>query len=870
MVQATVYQDPATGVTGIIYIDPETGIEQVRTTSGGSPRAGAIREDIAAGRLTVVDTVEVGGRDVSTLLQGGTSATRKVVQVTGAPFMEVQRELITPEGVRRPATAQEVTAIRTARFRPIVGEVMPAPPPVSRLPPAFTPISAEDLSFTPAPREDIERSLKARREVIEAGAIDVSVTPSISARGLTEAGFIQPTKALPQEVREFFVGGPPTEFKGGVTPSQIPQAAREALGGAIAGIILSPISLIETGVSLVSRPVETVSAIPSGIAESFKTPAGIGELVGPALLFGAAGRVRAGLAKPIGAPKILEETVEFGQARLRPLPPEGKIAAFRTEFQVTREFLPPPTRGQILGTKLGIGKEPKPQFQLTTGEIRAQFAPVTPTRGAIRGQALIDVAGREPRVVPIKGIRDITLEKPLEVGVSGKQFAFTEASELAGGKKAAVAAGRGRVVEFGRIEEQALTRRFVGFEEEAGVLALGRRVRQTRLGSVEVLEFKEPFTEIIPTGVPKKRIRLEPAKLPARTEEEAIFRGFASFTEKTRPEALVREVPDTGTVLARTKTTFLPVPTRQPIISSLGALGGGLARQIPIRGAKAPKRLPKGIRRRGLEVAETFGQPTLPTELKGGVIGGLSIFRPRVDTRRIGKRGAITPAFRQDFREETLVTPATLPKQTVDLFPKQGLEILPRTLPRTRGITAGRTITGTVTEQLPKSVQEQITAMPPARGIPIIPIIPVPQPPPRRPPIFISRPRAGARRQPRVSYQQIFKSPTQYKPSLFGLEIGATIRGRQPRFVGGGGAVGIRPIILAPRGGGKARPAKRQIPRSQLPRPFQTGTAMGFIKETAVYLGGKGKPSIPQFSLRKPPSGRGGKSRRGGTFGGFL
>ncbi len=97
------------------------------------------------------------------------------------------------------------------------------------------------------------------------------------------------------------------------------------------------------------------------------------------------------------------------------------------------------------------------------------------------------------------------------------------------------------------------------------------------------------------------------------------------------------------------------------------------------------------------------------------------------------------------------------------------------------------------------------------------------------------------------------REPT-FKPSLFGIEIGATIS-KPPKFVGAAGVTGIRPIVIVPS---TSRQPKRINSRSNLPKVMRNKSTMGFINETAVFLGGRQVPKIPTFG----GSGRRGKGRR--------
>lgn len=92
-----------------------------------------------------------------------------------------------------------------------------------------------------------------------------------------------------------------------------------------------------------------------------------------------------------------------------------------------------------------------------------------------------------------------------------------------------------------------------------------------------------------------------------------------------------------------------------------------------------------------------------------------------------------------------------------------------------------------------------------------------------------------------------------FKPSLFGIEIGATIK-KAPKFVGGAGVTGIRPIVIAPSA---PRQPKRINRRSNLPKVMRNKSTMGFVRDTAVFLGGRQIPKIPTF-------GGGGPRRRKG------
>ena len=730
----------------------------------------------------------------------------------------------------------------------------------------------------------------------------------------------------------------------------------EFVGGAVAGTLLLPVTTAEFLGGIITKPVETVGGILPSIKYAFGAPARLGEFVGPALTTYGVSKLTSYLREPVTYPKVREVAIfEKPTTKVGIHPEFEELFIMKGKVSLIREVTPAVTRGQLFLQK-AFPAFVKPKVEYYIGG--AKFAGLGIVAKEPFPQAIMIGKAKIPmpkgmKEIPFMAKREIAWEAPLAVGkLRGIEYGFLEAERI--GK--VVAAGRGKVLQVGKIETPFAIREFETFEEIAGVQKIAAKpvYIQKRMGEFEIIRPKVEFAKLFEVKPARAITPPKPPEVIARPvlpekpvfywEQPAMFKAppvkvitttkpipttvspieYAKYLQETGKlksidvgklgkgvlaetrilggrkiiisEQLAKVSDITKTVAKDIKTgeifTGKELYSRvlahelrhaeQPI--PLLATEAGLravtlhllpeklypAERLALIGEtkpfvimKAPKVIPTEVAPKPVvtfapQVAEAVVKITtvkravgVMPEIKlalGEVVKPISkmfplrikelpipkpifapLFMPPIVKARVvtAERVAQIPKMQQLTAE--IPKTMQLPKALEWQIWKPKIETMPKVIPRvtTRQIQKITPITETLITTLPK-----ITTVPPifAPTIPRLPIAPyLPQVPYGAPPIFRAAYRLPKRAPPKLAY----------KPSLYGMELGARIR-KAPRFVAGG-AFGIRPMVIVPR----ARPS-----RAPVAPPRKRESTFGFLRRTAVFLGGTAKPPIPTANIR--------------------
>jgi hypothetical protein len=607
----------------------------------------------------------------------------------------------------------------------------------------------------------------------------------------------------------------------GYRTEDIGRGVQEFVGGAIAGTLLLPITIPEFAAAAITRPVETVGGILPSIKYAFGAPARLGEFVAPALVTYGVSKLTSYLREPVTYPKVREVAIfEKPTTKVGIHPEFEELFIMKGKVSLIREVTPAVTRGQLFLQK-AFPTVFKPKTELYLGG--AEFAGFGIIAKEPFPQAIIIGKAKIPmpkgmKEIPFMAKREIAWEAPLAVGkLRGIEYGFLEAERI--GK--VVAAGRGKVLQVGKIETPFAIREFETFEEIAGVQKIAAKpvYIQKRMGEFEIIRPKVEFAKLFEVKPTKAIIPPKPPEVIARPvlpekpifywEQPTMFKAPTVKEAIFAPQILAERVPK-------------PVVTFAPQVAETA---------VKIVGVKRPVSVMPEIKLALGEVAKPISK-MFPLEIKTLPISKpifAPLFMPSVTKARVvtAERVAQIPKMQQLTAEipKTMQIPKALEWQIW----KPKIETMPKVIPRvtTQQIPMVTAITAPLITTLPK-----ITTVPPmfAPTIPRMPIVPyLPQVPYGAPPIFKAAYRLPKRAPPKLAY----------KPSLYGLELGARIR-KAPRFVAGG-VIGIRPMVIAPR----ARPS-----RAPIAPPRKRESAFGFLRRTAVFLGGTAKPPIPTANIR--------------------
>jgi len=594
----------------------------------------------------------------------------------------------------------------------------------------------------------------------------------------------------------------------------------EFVGGAVAGTLLLPVTTAEFLGGIITKPVETVGGILPSIKYAFGAPARLGEFVAPALATYGVSKLTSYLREPVTYPKVREVAV-FGKPTKVIVHPEfEELFAIKGKVSLIREVTPAVTRGQLFLQK-AFPAVFKPKTELYLGG--AKFVGVGIAVREPFPQAIIIGKAKIPmpkglKEIPFIAKREIAWEAPLKVGkLRGMEYGFLEAEKI--GK--VVAAGRGKALQLGRIETPFAIKEFEAFKEIAGVQKLKTApvYIQKRMGEFEIIRPKVEFAKLYEVKPAKAIITPKPPEVIARPvlpekpifywEQPAMFKAppvkeaiFApQILAERAPKPVVAFAPQVAEAVVKITTVKRAVGVMPEIKLALGEVAKPISKMFPLIIKELP--IPKAI----------FAPLFVPPILKERV----------VTTERLARVTRVQQIVGE--LPKTVLMPKTLEMQKWMIEPI----LIPKVIPRvtTRQIQKITPITETLITTIPA-----ITTIPPifAPTIPRLPIAPyLPKVPYDVPPIFRTAYKLPKRAPPKLAY----------KPSLYGLELGARIR-KAPRFVAGG-VVGIRPMVIVPR----ARPS-----RAPVAPPRKRESAFGFLRRTAVFLGGTAKPPIPTANIR--------------------
>jgi len=606
----------------------------------------------------------------------------------------------------------------------------------------------------------------------------------------------------------------------GYRAEDVGRGIQEFVGGAVAGTLLLPVTTAEFLGGIITKPVETVGGILPSIKYAFGAPARLGEFVAPALATYGVSKLTSYLREPVTYPKVREVAVFRKPTKVIVHPEFEELFAIKGKVSLIREVTPAVTRGQLFLQK-AFPAFVKPKVEYYIGG--AKFAGLGIVAKEPFPQAIIIGKAKIPmpkglKEIPFMAKREIAWEAPLAVGkLRGMEYGFLESERI--GK--VVAAGRGKVLQVGKIETPFAIREFETFEEIAGVQKIAAKpvYIQKRMGEFEIIRPKVEFAKLFEVKPTKAIIPPKPPEVIARPvlpekpifywEQPTMFKAPTVKEAIFAPQILAERVPK-------------PVVTFAPQVAETA---------VKIVGVKRPVSVMPEIKLALGEVAKPISK-MFPLEIKTLPISKpifAPLFMPSVTKARVvtAERVAQIPKMQQLTAEipKTMQIPKALEWQIW----KPKIETMPKVIPRvtTQQIPMVTAITAPLITTLPK-----ITTVPPmfAPTIPRMPIVPyLPQVPYGAPPIFKAAYRLPKRAPPKLAY----------KPSLYGLELGARIR-KAPRFVAGG-VIGIRPMVIVPR----ARPI-----RAPTAPPRKRESAFGFLRRTAVFLGGTAKPPIPTANIR--------------------
>jgi len=606
----------------------------------------------------------------------------------------------------------------------------------------------------------------------------------------------------------------------------LPSYLRQVLGGAITAVVTLPITAVQFGLGMVTRPVETITEIPKGIGESLKTAGGSGMLLGMLAAPAIYGKGIRYLREPVTYPKVREVAI-FRKPTIVAIHPEfEELFAIKGKIGLVREVTPAVTRGQLFLQK-AFPAFVKPKVEYYIGQ--AKFTGVGIAVKEPFPQAIIIGKAKIPmpkglKEIPFMAKREIAWEAPLAVRkLRGIEYGFLEAERI--GK--VVAAGRGKALQLGRIETPFAIKEIEAFKEFAGVKKIAAKpvYFQRRIGEFEIIRPKVEFAKLYEVKPAKAIIPPKPPEVIARPvlpekpifywEQPTMFKAppvkeaiFApQILAERAPKPVVAFAPQVAEAVVKITTVKRAVGVMPEIKLALGEVAKPISKMFPLKIKELPT--PKPIFA-PLFVPQILKERVVTTERLARVTRVQQISKIQQIVGEIPKTMQIPKAFEiQKFIVKEEMIPKVIPRVTT------------RQIPRVTTIVEPIVTTTQITRLIPPIF---------APTIPRLPIAPyLPQVPYGAPPIFRAAYRLPKRAPPKVAY----------KPSLYGVELGARIR-KAPRFVAGG-VVGIRPMVIVPR----ARPS-----RAPVAPPRKRESAFGFLRRTAVFLGGTAKPPIPTANIR--------------------